>query len=370
MTNSEIIKKIVSLRKNYEKVEYIMEQTGLSDYAVRKILRKQLGRSYYKYKWNGNREYNIDLAESIVSLRKQYKSIKDISTCVGISQSAVTSVLEIELGDDYDAYCCKNDPLSPETISRVINMGKKGYSIKFIIEKLKTSRFLTTKVLKENLQYKIVPKQVPRIIDSSKRLLSFSELFDTVTSEAPLHEVNMLKEVAIDFMRDLRNKITKRTQLRSEHRLGPFTLYIFLKLNHVKCTTGQYLSLVGFSKKEFTNTMKILLPLCPQYQARDRKAIVTQNIKLVKEHFSLISEFLPTALELLDIFWLKIRNTTEDIITSFICILTMIKLNIVSISYNTLCTFIGVRLGSLYNNMRTTFQFTDFKGIQYESNYP
>lgn len=104
-------------------------------------------------------------------------------------------------------------------------------------------------------------------------------------------------------MNELMKKIRKGTHLRNELKVNPFALYLFLKSRYCIFTTGQYLILIGLSKREFFKGIKAILPYYPQYQTRNRKKIVSNSITAVEEYLNIDSAFLTTAFKLLDKWW-------------------------------------------------------------------
>ena len=84
----------------------------------------------------------------------------------------------------------------------------------------------------------------------------------------------------------------------------------------------------------------------------------------MQDQSSYSSDFLSSSQELLDKFWPRICNTTENIITGVICTLTIVKLNLDLAQYSTICNFLGIRLSPVYYHLKHSLGITGFQGFK------
>ncbi len=161
-------------------------------------------------------------------------------------------------------------------------------------------------------------------------------------------------------------------QVRLSHKkaekLVPVVLYIFFKIKCIKISSKKIIEASNLPEKKFRNYLLEAVRYCPEYLSRDRTKVVQKLLLYVINHFHFDHDFVQVSNSLLRKFWNRLTNTTDSNIAGVICILTMIKLDVNSVSYNAICRKLGIRMSSVFYQVKhrilrseTAEKFTGFK---------
>ena len=143
-----------------------------------------------------------------------------------------------------------------------------------------------------------------------------------------------------------------RTYYKKAEKLVPVVLYMFLKIKCIKISPNKIIEVSNLTKRQFRIFFLEAVKYCPEYFSRDRTKMVRKLLLSVIDHFHFDREFIQVSDSLLKKLWNRLANTTDSIIAGVICILTMVKLNVNSVCYNTVCKKLGIRMSSVFYQVK------------------
>ncbi len=159
-----------------------------------------------------------------------------------------------------------------------------------------------------------------------------------------------------------------RLYYKKAEKLVPVILYMFFKIKCIKISPNKIIEVSNLTKRQFRIYFLEAVRYCPEYFSRDRTKMVQKLLLFVIDHFHFDNEFIQVSDSLLRKLWNRLTNTTDSIIAGVVCILTMIKLDVNSVSYSMVCKKLGIRMSSVFYQVKhsilsseTAEKFTGFK---------
>ncbi len=158
-----------------------------------------------------------------------------------------------------------------------------------------------------------------------------------------------------------------RSYYKKAGRLVPVILYMFFKIKCIKISPNKIIEVSNLTKRQFKIYFMEAVRYCPEYFSRDRTKMIQKLLLSVIVHFHFDNEFIQVSDSLLRKLWNRLINTTDSIIAGVVCILAMIKLDVNSVSYNAICKKLGIRMSSVFYQVKhnilsseTAQKFTGF----------
>ena len=159
-----------------------------------------------------------------------------------------------------------------------------------------------------------------------------------------------------------------RVYYKKAEKLVPAVLYMFFKIKCIKISPNKIIEVSNLTKRQFKIYFMEAVRYCPEYFSRDRIKMIQKLLLSVIVHFHFDREFIQVSDSLLRKLWNRLTNTTDSNIAGVVCILTMIKLDVNSVSYNAICKKLGIRMSSVFYQVKhsilsseTAEKFTGFK---------
>ena len=143
-----------------------------------------------------------------------------------------------------------------------------------------------------------------------------------------------------------------RSYYKKAKKLVPAVLYMFFKIKCIHLNPNKIIEVSNLTKKQFKIFFMEAVRFCPEYFSRDRIKMIQKLLLSVIVHFHFDREFIQVSDSLLRKLWNRLTNTTDSIIAGVVCILTMIKLDVNSVSYNTVCKKLGIRMSSVFYQVK------------------
>ena len=174
-----------------------------------------------------------------------------------------------------------------------------------------------------------------------------------------------LKNECCLILREIRDKIKSQTRFREVQKLIPVVAYLFLKSKGYEVKKSDMMRSANITKREFTNRLKFIVLIYPEYTNRDRKRIILEKLQRIMDCFNIrTDEFDSTCLELFRIFGGRLKTTTESIAAGVICILTLYKLGLEKPTCNNVCKFLRIEDSAiLYNLKKKIFPSVRLNGV-------
>lgn len=394
--SSDIKQDIVRLRIDEKLSEKNISQcTGVSVYTVTNILKEQL-----KDKYTSFNEASPEEIKNIVVLRREYISLRRIARKLKFPYDRVVKILKDELGEDYSNYSARYKIWSTLQKRRMVRLRKRGYSLTYLMRKFEISKPLLIRILKEymgdeyqNYNYKIssaVKNKIVRLfnehysyegiaqltnlaVNSIKNIVdTFDLIYDKIILKLQWKKNPDIKNECGILYDQIRNKIKKFTKYRAVPKLAPIIIFLFFRMKTLNISSKDFMNAADISSHQFRDGLKYIQQSFPGFFIRDQKALVTNTLNDLLLHFRFNSSFYQESIQLLNRFWPLIRNTKEEIIAAVICIFTMIKLNIRTPKYLTICKKLGITMSStiyqvkhnIFGKLNNKNQFHGFKKSQ------
>ena len=276
----------------------------------------------------------------MVRLRKRGFSIDYIMKRFKISNAPLLRILKERLGDDYQKYSCK---ISEDMKKRIIQLFKEHNSYEKIADLTNVS-VTSIRLMLQN---------------------SFDLIFDVILSKLQW-EINPDIKLGCGILYEqIRKKIRKFTKYRVASRIAPIIIFLYFRMKGLNISSKEFIKIAGLTRIEFRNGLKYIQRYFSRSFIRDHKAIITSILNELMHHFNFNPPFFHEAVQLLEKFWTLIQHTKEEIVAAVICIFTMIKLNINSPSYFTICKKLGITMSSaIYQVKHNIFERSNLSGFQ------
>ena len=159
-----------------------------------------------------------------------------------------------------------------------------------------------------------------------------------------------------------------RSYYKRAKKLVPVILYMYFNIKCININPDKIIEVSNLTKRQFKIYFMEAVRYCPEYFSRDRIKMIQKLLLSVIVHFHFDREFIQVSDSLLRKLWNRLTNTTDSIIAGVVCILTMIKLDVNSVSYNAICKKLGIRMSSVFYQVKhsilsseTAEKFTGFK---------
>jgi len=193
----------------------------------------------------------------------------------------------------------------------------------------------------------------------------FELFFDEIMSIFKFAGSSELKLECFDFFHNIRNKFKVDSPYRSPKKLSPIAIFMFLKMKGFNITMKNLIKKMKLDKKEVRLYFKRSVQMYPEYLTKDRKMIVYNQIKSVKDTFQFPKEFVVTSGAILEKFWALLSNTTESVAAGTVCILTMIVMDIENYTISDICTSLGFTQSAVnYQIKKKIFERLHIPGFQ------
>ncbi len=287
------------------------------------------------------------IINEIVKLRKEFNTLNQIFLQTQIYVTMIREILKRELGEDYTKYCLYNN-ISDDLAKIIIGLKNKGKSIKEIAYE--------TKISYKYIENLFDDPFTPVLNNIIKKL---DEKLEVKVKKKHYSEILALYQSIWDQV---------RLSYKQAEKLVPVVLYMFYKIKWIKICSNKIIEASNLPEKKFRNYLLEAVRYCPEYLSRNRTKMVQELVLYVIDHFHFDHEFVQVSDSLLRKFWNRLTNTTDSNIAGVICILTMIKLGVNSVSYSTVCKKLGIRMGNLFYQVKhnilsseTVEKFTGFK---------
>jgi len=143
-----------------------------------------------------------------------------------------------------------------------------------------------------------------------------------------------------------------RVYYKKAEKLVPVILYMFFKIKCINLNPNKIIEVSNLTKRQFKIFFMEAVRYCPEYFSRDRIKMIQKLLLSLIVHFHFDREFIQVSDSLLRKLWNRLTNTTDSIIAGVVCILTMIKLDVNSVSYNAICKKLGIRMSSVFYQVK------------------
>ena len=290
-----------------------------------------------------SRKISQKTINEMVKLRKEFNTLNQISLQTQIDVTMIREILKKELGNDYNKYCLYNN-ISNDLAKIIIALKNKGKSIKEIAYETEISYKYIENLFDDPLT--LVLNNIIKKLDIEPNKKHYSEF-------CTLYQ-NIWDQVRISY--------------KKAEKLVPVVLYLFFKIKCIKFSSKKIIEASNLTKKKFNKYLLEAVKYCPEYLSRNRNKMVQKLLLSVINHFQLGYEFVQVSDSLLKRFWNRLTNTTDNNIAGVICILTMIKSGINSVSYNAICKKLDIRMSNIFYQVKhhilsneTAQKFTGFK---------
>ena len=167
----------------------------------------------------------------------------------------------------------------------------------------------------------------------------FNEIFDNLVKNLSLPRIHELKKECGRIFNNLYRSSKKTSSYDRLKIMIPIIIYMVLKKNGINIRRNDFIAKINFDQKEFNEAYKRVILQYPDYQKRDKKLVTRRKVVNVRSHFNFDDEFLINSEKILQDFWPFIQHAKEEISSGLTCIFTMIRMEIISPSFNEICKF-------------------------------
>ena len=370
----EEIETIIRLRKEKNSIRKIAIKVGHSTGTVGRIIRRNL-EDYQKYnqqyisKNKGKRSrLTREEINKIIKLRKQEKTLLDISRITNVSLYLINKTLKTYLEDYQNYYLTKINRVLDKDIKHIIKLRKQGKSIEKISDTVRFNYGTVNLILIQNLaNYKKYSLNERK----KEKAHYFKLYYDEMISTLHLRKNNKLREKCANIYLRIKDELPNGSQYGSLYRLAPAVIFLFFKLQNFQFEFKNFVDNLDINREVFLKRIKYTLTYFPEYNTRDPKIIIFKKITSISKVFGLGVKFNNMAKKIMYRFWDDIKFTKDDVIVGVVCFLTLLKMNITSVSCAKMCKKVGISMSAVHyqvnNKIFKQFSSKEFKGLKKSS---
>ncbi|KKL82503.1 hypothetical protein LCGC14_1984120 [marine sediment metagenome] len=150
-----------------------------------------------------------------------------------------------------------------------------------------------------------------------------------------------LKLECYDLFQNIHNKLKVERFYKNLKKLSPVVIFMFLKMKGYNITMKNLIHQIKLDEREVRRLFRRSIEVYPEYLKKNRKLIVQNQIRSIKDTFQFSEEFGRTSEAILDKFWMLLGSTTESVVAGTVCILTMIVMDIKNHPISEICDSLG-----------------------------
>ena len=150
-----------------------------------------------------------------------------------------------------------------------------------------------------------------------------------------------LKLECYNLFQNIHTKFKTEKYYKNLNKLSPVVIFMFLKMKGYNITMKNLIHQMKLDEKEVRRLFRRSIEVYPEYLKKNRKLIVQNQIRSIKDTFQFSEEFGVISEAILDKFWMLLSSTTESVVAGTVCILTMIVMDIKNHPISEICDNLG-----------------------------
>ncbi len=162
-----------------------------------------------------------------------------------------------------------------------------------------------------------------------------------------LHLPESLKKGGLIIINKVWNKLEKGSKGRNPEKLTPVILFMLLKVKAININLVEFFDAIRCDIGDFKDILMSASLHYSAYIRRDRKQLIKKKISEITEYFNLDKSFFNSANRILSKFYPLIKNTKDDVIVGVVSALSIIGLDINTVSVSKLCEKIGIKMSTI-----------------------
>ncbi len=310
--------------------------------------------------------FSNSVINKIIRLRtKDRYTIKKISEEVKLTKVIVSTILSDILKYTSSKYSTTHNYVSKEDVEIIVELRKKSISLDIIHRRLILPKPIITSILKGELGDKCkqyYSKNVP------SHLQEFALIYNKVVLEIQPKTAVISVGDCYSFHQEIYTKVKKFNKYKNSSKLAPIAIYFYLRSRNVFVPTTDFINAADLTREDFRKGIKIIYPLCGKFTNINHKAIIYSLIEKIQEKLDLPDSFGNISRAFFNRFGHLLMNTKPEITAGVVCILSLLKLKIHSVTLLTICKTLGFQMSAaLYqvkNNLLNRIGIKDFHGFK------
>lgn len=197
------------------------------------------------------------------------------------------------------------------------------------------------------------------------------KLFRQVASNLRLVKTDEMMQELMEKFKRLRALFKPGTKNRNVQRLVAMTVLAYTRVNNKPINTKVLADMLGLSKRDMNDAIKIINRECKDYKVRDKKGYVEIQLYGLCEHFRLGTLFYLQCRKLLDKMWPDLKIRKQEVISGTIVAVVYLSLGACEDSKSTIpivkfCNFLEIVPSAIVQRIKYDFA-TKFRLKGYES---
>ena len=334
-------------KENYSD-KRIAQEVKLPTHIISEILEKELENLYSEY--STLKTYvSTDDEKEIVRLRSKDKCSKSkIYQKTRLSKAIISAILNDKLKETRSEYSTIHTYVSNEDVREIVQLLKEEFSLNKISVKMK----IPLKIIKTILRSEYI---IPR----------FENIYNKVVSDIQTRKAVISMVECYSFYLEIHGQFNNNAKYKDPIKLTPIAIYFYLRSNNVIVTTTEFIRAANLTREEFRNGFKTVFPHCKNPWPIDHKVIIYSLIAKIQEEFKLPNYFNNLTRVILDKYGHYLMHTKPEITAGVVCILSLLKLRIKSVTMSTICRSLGFQMSAaLYQVKNNILKRMGIKGFQ------
>ena len=181
----------------------------------------------------------------------------------------------------------------------------------------------------------------------------FSIIYNKIVSKIHPNRTVINVDDCYSFHHEIYKKLRKCTnKYKNSSKLVLVAIYFYLRSRKVFVTTTDFIEATNLTREEFRKGIKTIYPLCGKFTHNNHKVIIYSLMERIQEKFDLTDEFGITSRSFFNRFGPLLMNTKPEITAGVICILSLLKLKIHSVSLLAICKTLGFQLSTAFYQVK------------------
>ncbi len=260
---------------------------------------------------------------------------------------------------------------SSNLIKETIITQEKNFSGGISRQKLENSGEIKKELKLDLLVEKAEKKRVGDTTLAHFGLKDFNKIYAKLTKALRIYANREVKKECRLIFNGLRREMHRHSKYEHPDKLIPIIAYLILKKRGFYVRVSDFLKFMRVSRKTFSVSFKRVMKLYSDLQKKNKQKIIIKKLINLKWYFNLEDEFLVVSVRTLNNFWYFIEFAKEEISAGLVSIFTLIRMEIPTPSFNEICKFLIISMGSINNRvkklMKEIFRAEKFESLRRSS---
>ncbi len=156
-----------------------------------------------------------------------------------------------------------------------------------------------------------------------------------------------IKQMVYDKFKLVRNAVRPGSKFRNVRKLVSIVAYVCFKLRAVPVNASAIIESGSLTKKEFNAFLMLSSRYLPRATEVERRLYISQRISDIASTFELGMPFYFYSKRILDKFWSRIKNTTDNVVAGLVCSIALLTSYKGPVNISSICNRLDIKMSTI-----------------------